>query len=114
MSNQSDKLGSEEHKQLMRKTIKMLQDKLIMVISPREKYSFDLIGIPVNEKKPGLWDMSKAKGYEVQTSARKDSIEANIGKDLRWGLPMVWVASDKEVLDMITEPTGDKDEYVLV
>ena len=101
MSNQPDKQGSEEHKRLMRRTIKRLQDSLILCVVSSEKHSFDILGIPINEKKRGLWDISQAKGYEIQTSARKDSIKMNNEKAQRWGVPMVWVSDDAEVLAKI-------------
>ena len=44
MSNQADKLGSEEHKQLMRRTIRMLQEEFKIAIVGREKHSFDILG----------------------------------------------------------------------
>lgn len=103
MANQTDKLGSEEHKQLMVKTIRMLQLQLILPIVSKEKHSFDILGIPVNEKKRGLWNIKKAKGYECQTSARKDSIGINAGKSEMWGIPTVWVADKKEVMEGIKE-----------
>lgn len=101
MESQSDKAGSEDHKRLMRKTIKMLQDRLQLAIVGREKHSFDILALPVNAKRRGVWDMRKAKGYECQTSAREDSVKENIGKAERWGVPMVWVAEDNEVIDRI-------------
>jgi hypothetical protein len=103
ISNQPDKQGSEEHKLLMRKTIKRLQDSLILCVVSSEKHSFDILGIPINEKKRGLWDISQAKGYEIQTSARKDSLDINKGKSQRWGVPLVWISDNDEILTKIAE-----------
>lgn len=102
ISNQPDKQGSEEHKLLMRKTIKRLQDSLILCVVSSEKHSFDILGIQINEKKRGLWDISQAKGYEIQMSARKDSINVNKGKSCIWGIPLVWVSDSEEVLGEIS------------
>ncbi len=54
----------------------------------------------------------KAKGYEIHTSARKDSIEENMGKGKRWGVPMVWVAEDKKVLEELSKSAGIEDGYM--
>jgi hypothetical protein len=64
----------------------------------------------MDQRKRYLWDLRGAKGYEVQTSARKDSIEMNKDKGKLWSVPMVWVASGKEVLDEIAQLTKDTSE----
>ena len=114
MANQADKLGSEEHKQLMRKVIRNLQDELQIAVVGREKHSFDILAFPVNVKKRGLWNLKKAKGYEVQTSARKDSLADNKDKVRIWGVPIVWVADNKDVLKKIKHQTGDYGEFMTV
>lgn len=108
---QSDKIGSEEHKRLLIKTIEKLHESNMLVVSPREKHSFDLVAWPVNQKKKYLWDLRGAKGYEAQTSARKDAIEMNKAKN---SMPITWVAEDERVLEEIKRLTGQKDEYMLV
>jgi Cdc6-like AAA superfamily ATPase len=115
MSNQSDKLGSEEHKQLMRKTIKMLQNELKICIVSKEKHSFDILAIPVDANKRGIWDLKNASGYEIQTSARKDSIMENMDKGKLWGVRMVWVTDNKQILDEIKKMTNNnQNEYKIV
>ena len=108
---QSDKIGSEEHKRLLVKTIEKLHESNMLVVSPREKHSFDLVAWPVNQKKKYLWDLRGAKGYEAQTSARKDAIEMNKAKN---SMPITWVAEDEEVLEEIKRLTGQRDRYTLV
>ena len=107
---QSDKIGSEEHKRLLIKTIEKLHESNMLVVSPREKHSFDLVAWPVNQKKKYLWNLRGAKGYEAQTSARKDAIEMNEGKT---GLPITWVAEDEVVLEEIKRLTGQRNGYML-
>ena len=114
MANQADKLGSEEHKRLMRKAIQILQEQFRIAIVGREKHSFDILGVPVNAKKPGLWDVSSAKGYEVQTSARSDSVKENAGKAYRYGIPIVWISDNKEVLGILEKITRGQDEYMII
>jgi len=114
ISVQSDKLGSEQHKQLLAKLIDQLHDNNMLTVSRKEKHSFDIVAYPVNARKKSLWDTNGAKGYEAQTSARKDSVNENIDKSERWKIPMVWVSDNEEVLSEIKSITGDKNEYVLI
>ncbi|OJI08079.1 MAG: hypothetical protein BK997_01060 [Candidatus Micrarchaeum sp. ARMAN-1] len=104
---QSDKIGSEEHKRLLVKTIDKLHESNMLVVSPREKHSFDLVAWPVNARKRYLWDLRGAKGYEAQTSARKDSIEENMNKSSIWGVPVVWVVENEDLLKELKEVTKD-------
>jgi hypothetical protein len=108
MANQSDKLGSEEHKRLMAKTIEKLHEENVLVITSSVKHSPDLISFPVSKAKKYLWDTANAMGYEIQTSARKDAIEMNEAKT---GLPITWVAEDESVLEEIKRLTSQRDGY---
>ncbi len=112
--NQSDKLGSEAHVRLLVKTIEKLHDLNMLVITSSAKHSFDLIAWPVYRKKRYLWDREEVRGYEIQTSARDDSISTNKEKAKEWGIPMVWVSDNEEVLGEIRKATGDSDEYVKI
>ena len=114
METQSERLGSEEHRQLMARTIRHLQDKLILPVVSNEKHSFDILAIPVNSKKRGLWDPSAAKGCEVQTTARKDSIAENAGKRELWRVGIVWVASGEGMAEELRKATGGGDEYLVL
>ena len=60
--NQSDKLGSEEHKRLLIKTINKLHESNMLVITSSIKHSPDLIAWPVHQKKKYLWDSRSVKG----------------------------------------------------
>ncbi len=111
LANQSDKLGSEEHKRLMVKTIEKLHDENMLVIASSEKHSPDLIAFPVSKAKRYLWDKANAMGYEVQTSARSDAIEMNKAKS---SLPITWVANTEEVLEKIKALTYGRDSYLLL
>ena len=111
MANQSDKLGSEEHKRLMAKTIEKLHEENMLVVTSSAKHSPDLISFPVSKAKRYLWDVAGAMGYEIQTSARKEAIEMNEAKT---GLPITWVAGDEEVLEGIKRLTNGKDRYMIV
>ena len=111
MANQSDKLGSEEHKRLMAKTIEKLHEENMLVVTSRAKHSPDLISFPVSKAKRYLWDVASAMGYEIQTSVRKEAIEMNEAKT---DLPITWVAEDKEVLEGIRRLTNENGQYMII
>ena len=91
LENQADKLGSEEHKRLLISTIHKLHESNMLVITSRIKHSPDLIAWPVHQKKRYLWDTGGVKGYEIQTSSRKDSVRQNSGKEELWKVPITWI-----------------------
>ncbi|MDE1828177.1 MAG: hypothetical protein KGH65_03400 [Candidatus Micrarchaeota archaeon] len=114
VSVQSDKLGSEQHKQLLIKLVDKLHEDNMLTVSRKEKHSFDIVAYPVNAKKKSLWDTNGAKGYEAQTSARTDSVKENMHKSEKWKMPTVWAADNAEVLEGIKVQTARKNEYLLV
>ena len=111
MANQSDKLGSEEHKRLIAKTIEKLHEENMLVVTSSAKHSPDLISFSVSKAKRYFWDVTGAMGYEIQTSARKEAIEMNEAKT---GLPITWVARDEEVLENIKRLTNQMGKYLLI
>ncbi len=111
MANQSDKLGSEEHKRLMAKTIEKLHEENMLVITSSAKHSPDLVSFPVSRSKRYLWDVASAMGYEIQTSARKEAIEMNESKT---GMPITWVADNEQILKAIKQVTNENDSYILI
>ena len=70
-----------------------------------------MISFPVSKTKRYLWDVAGAMSYEIQTSARKEAIEMNEAKT---GLPITWVAEDKEVLENIKRLTNQTGKYLLI
>ena len=114
IANQSDKLGSEHHKRLLIKTVEKLHESNTLVLTTNDKHSFDLLGYPVQAAKKWLWDARAVKGYEIQTSARPDSVEMNSGKARRWKIPLVWVSDDETILGEIRKQTGGRDGYLAI
>ena len=106
--------GSDLHKQILTKAIEKLHESNMLVIAPREREAHDLIAYPVDKRKKYLWDDKARRAYEIQTSARKDAIEANSAKKEKYGLPLTWITYDKEILKSIKEITANKDSYMLV
>ena len=62
----------------------------MLVITSRIKHSPDLIAWPVHQKRY-LWDTGGVKGYDIQTSSRKDSVRQNAVKSELWGVPVKWI-----------------------
>ena len=111
--NQSGKIGSEEHKALMVKTIKKLHEDNELVITSSTKHMPDIIAWPVNRNKSYLWDYENVKGYEAQTSARNDSVSENMVKQERLNLKIVWVSSNEEVIEQIKKIVSN-GEFMIV
>ncbi len=107
-------LGSELHRQLMKKTIEYLQDQGMLVIVPEEADAPDMIAYSVDKKKKYLWDDRNRRAYEIQTTARKENVLANMERDRKLGLPITWVNYDKTILEGIKSLTENKDEYLLI
>jgi hypothetical protein len=61
------------------------------MVTSRIKHSPDLIAWPVHQKKRYLWDTAGVKEYEIQTSARKDSVRQNAEKEDLWKVPVTWI-----------------------
>jgi hypothetical protein len=107
-------IGSDLHKQLLIKTIKYLHEKNMFVMATPQPESFDLIAYPIDAKKKFMWDDKNRKAYEIQTTARKDSVLANADKKDKYKIPITWVAYEEGMLDEIKRLTENKDEYLLL
>lgn len=107
-------VGSDLHKQILVKVIEKLHEANMLVIAPREREAHDLIAYPVDRHKKFLWDDKNVQAYEIQTTARKDKIELNAAKKVKYNWPLTWVTYDKSILDSIKELTSGKDNYMLV
>lgn len=112
MTEDAPNLGSDLHRQLMIKTIDHLHKTNMLVMVPKD--GPDLIAYPVDTKKKYLWDDKRMRAYEIQTTARKDSVLRNREREGKLGLPITWVCYDKELLEEIRKLTNNEDEYLLV
>ena len=107
-------IGSDLHKQLLIKTIEYLHEKNMFVMATPQPESFDLIAYPIDAKKKFMWDDKNRRAYEIQTSARKDSVLANADKKQKYNIPITWVTYDEGILEEIKKITENKDEYLLI
>jgi len=107
--------GSELHRQLIRKTIKRLHDDNTYIKIPDDPDAPDLIAYPMAKgSKKYLWDDSKARAYEIQTTADKENVLANRKRNLGLGLPTTWVCYEESLLEEIRKLTNNEDEYLLI
>ena len=107
-------IGSDLHKQLLVKTIEYLHEKNMFVMATPQPESFDLIAYPIDAKKKFMWDDKNRRAYEIQTSARKDSVLANADKKQKYNIPITWVTYDESLMEEIKRITENKDEYLLI
>lgn len=113
LENESE-IGGDLHRQILIKTIEYLHESNIFVMATPEPESFDLIAYDVDAKKKFLWDDKNRKAYEIQTTARKDSILANWDKKEKYKVPITWVTYDEQIMEEIKKITENKDEYLLI
>lgn len=104
--------GSEEHKELMRKTIAMIQDKGNYAFTLGDKDAFDVGEIEAKTK--SVWDLERLKIYECQTNAIREEVEkcAEKARALKAGL--VWIVGDERVMESIKLVRGEGDGYILI
>jgi hypothetical protein len=102
--------------QLIKKTIEKLHDENMLVVAPKGSDAPDLIAYPVANaaKKKYMWDDKNRKAYEIQTTAREDSIMANAEKKAKYNISITWVTYDESICEDIKELTKDKDGYLLI
>jgi len=112
----ADNLGSDLHIQLIKKTIEKLHDENMLVVAPKGSDAPDLMAYPVANavKKKYMWDDKNRRAYEIQTTARRDSIMANADKKDKYKIPITWVTYDEGILNEIKKITGSKDGYLLI
>jgi hypothetical protein len=113
LENESE-IGGDLHRQILIKTIEYLHESNMFVMATPEPESFDLIAYEVDAKKKFLWDDKNRKAYEIQTTARKDSVLANWDKKEKYKVPIIWVTYDQQIMEEIKKITENKDEYLLI
>ena len=69
---------------------------------------------PIDAKKKFMWDDKNRRAYEIQTSARNDSLLGNADKKQKYNIPITWVTYDESILEEIKKITENKDEYLLI
>ncbi len=113
LENESE-MGGDLHRQLLIKTIEYLHESNMFVMATPQPESFDLIAYSVDTKRKYLWNDKGRKAYEIQTTARKDSVLGNADKKVKYKIPIIWVTYDESIMEEIKKITENKDEYLLI
>ncbi len=98
--------GGAEHVALMRKVIKMIQDRGNFAFVPSARDSFDVGEIWPTKDRKGVWNYAKVTAYEVQTNAVKSKIERCIERQKQLGTELVFVtngARTKKEIERLTD-----------
>ena len=93
--------GSEEHKELMRKTIKMIQDKGNFAFTLSDKDSFDVGELKAKMKR--VWNYEELLVYECQTNALPEELNKCAERAKELNVSMAFVANSHEIAKAIEE-----------
>ena len=104
--------GSEEHKDLMRKTIRIIQDNGSYAYVPPEKDSFDVGEIKAKTK--STWDLEHLTIYECQTNAIKEELDKCVAKSRKLNAELVFVVGSEELANQIRESTGNIYKVIVI
>ena len=104
--------GSEEHKELMKKTICMVQNGGNLSLTTNEKDGFD-VG-EIKAKTRNAWDLKKLTIYECQTNAIKSEVDKAIVKSKRMNAELVFVVGSKELAEEIDKSTENQHASLVV
>ena len=96
--------GSEEHKELMRRTIRMIQDRGNFAFTLSDKDSFDVGELKAKMRR--VWDYEGIEVYECQTNALPDELKRCIERAGRLGAGMTFVAGSDEMAEAIRGYAG--------
>lgn len=102
--------GNEEHKELMRKTIEMVQDRSCFAFVPKEKGGFDVGELRATTR--SSWNFGSATAYECQTNAIREEIEKCIARAN--GTGVTFVVPSEELKERIAEIGGREHKVVVI
>lgn len=95
--------GSEEHKELMRKMIRIIQDRGNFAFTLSDKDSFDVGELKAKMKR--IWNFQEPVAYECQTNSIAEEINKCIERSRKLSTGMVFVANSNEIAMKIREST---------
>jgi len=95
--------GSEEHKGLMRRSIRMIQDRGNFAFTLGDKDSFDVGELKAKMKR--IWDFEELIIYECQTNSMAEEVNKCIERARKLNLDMVFVANSNEVAKALQKST---------
>jgi hypothetical protein len=95
--------GSEEHKELMRRTIRMIQDKGNFAFTLSDKNSFDIGELKAKMKR--IWNFDELSVYECQTNAITEEISKCTERAKKRSTNIVFVTNSDETTKAIEKLT---------
>ena len=98
--------GSEEHKDLMRKEIRMVQDKGDFAFVDSEKDGFDVGAITARTR--SAWDTGSLTIYECQTNAIREELEKCVDKAKRLNAELIYVVPSYGIETIVKENVGNR------
>jgi hypothetical protein len=101
IENQGVRAGSEEHKELMKRTITMIQGRGNLAFVPFNKDSFDVGEIDAESKH--AWSFKSFKIYECQTNAIKGEIEKCLSRAKAFNTVPTIVVKTLEMKNQVIE-----------
>ncbi len=104
--------GSEEHKDLMRKKIRMVQGKGDFAFVDSEKDGFDVGAITARTR--SAWDTGSLTIYECQTNAIREELEKCVEKARMHSAQLIWVTGSGEVTNETRKLIGSACGYAVV
>lgn len=98
--------GSEEHKELMRKTIRMIHDRGNFAFTLTDKDSFDIGELKAKMKR--IWNYEELLVYECQTNAIAEEVNKCIERARKLGAGMAFVTNSEEIAETIKKSTQNQ------
>jgi hypothetical protein len=103
--------GSEEHKELMRKAIRLIQDKGNLAFTLSGKDSFDVGEIRAKTK--SSWDLEHITAYECQTNAIREEVEKCVAKADGLNAELIFVVASETLANSTRQLTENKHVIVV-
>ena len=97
--------GSEEHKDLMRKKIREVQDRGNFAFTLSSKDSFDVGELRAKMKR--LWNFDELVVYECQTNALREELEKAIEKSKKLNAQLVFVVPSEDLARAVKGAVGN-------
>lgn len=95
--------GSEEHKELMRKTIRMIQDRGNFAFTLSDKDSFDVGELKAKMRR--VWDYEDIEVYECQTNALPEELNKCLEKAKLRHMKITFVVNNQDTAKVVKEHT---------
>ncbi|MCL5100446.1 MAG: hypothetical protein M1122_00625 [Candidatus Marsarchaeota archaeon] len=114
VARQGTNAGGQVHKELMKKTIEMIQSMGNYAFVPEERDSFDVGEVETIKDRKSLWDTRKLTVYEIQTDAEPSHIKKCINKAKRYNAKLVIVTNSEKVKESVEIQSGGRAECIVI